>query len=73
MLKESKESSVDAVGGEAAGLPVLPGLQVENYGNVSLPIDETVGEKLIKISSQAPYGHKYQTITNTEGNNNIII
>ena len=62
LLRDAKLSGADSIGGRAIELPSHPGLYVENYGDVPLPINTDVGEKLIKISVQAPYGYKYDTL-----------
>jgi hypothetical protein len=66
LLRIAKQTGNDSFGGQAKELPPHPGLYVENYGNVPLPINEDVGEKLIKLSKQAPYGYKYDTLLNKE-------
>jgi hypothetical protein len=66
LIREAKASGEDVVAGEASELPPYPGLFVENYGHVPLPLNEHVAESLIKLSTQAPYGFKYDTLYDKE-------
>ncbi len=43
----------------------MPGLFIESYGLVPLPLNTSVAEDLIKISCQAPYGHGLETRVDT--------
>ena len=52
LIKETRTSGEDSIGGEAPELPFLPGLFVQNYGDVALPLDEMNGERLIKTCFQ---------------------
>ena len=62
LIRDSRPHGYDSIGGEASELPVLPGLYVENYGDVILPLDKENGERLVKVCKQAPYGLKYETL-----------
>ena len=52
--------------GEAIELPFNPHLIVKCYGFVPLPINESIAEQLIKLSTQAPYGKLYETLVDTK-------
>ena len=45
--------------------PVLPGLEVEEIGNVGVPLSAADAKRLIKKASQAPYGRGEETIVDT--------
>jgi predicted 2-oxoglutarate/Fe(II)-dependent dioxygenase YbiX len=45
---------------------VLPGLTVDGIGEIALPISKSDARRLIKLSSQAPYGRGEATIVDTE-------
>ena len=49
ILKNSSASGEYSVSGEAKELPVLPGLHVKNIGPISLPLNETMANDLIKV------------------------
>ena len=66
LLRTAKQAGNDSIGGEAKELANLPGLYVENYGDVPLPLNEVIAEGLIKLSTQAPYGYKYDTLYNKD-------
>lgn len=55
----------------AAGtLPsILPGLEINNVGEISLPLNPEQAEKIIAQCEQAPFGLKEQTIVDTEVRN----
>ncbi len=66
LLSTAKQTGDDSIGGPAKELSAHPGLYVENYGDVPLPLNEVVAEGLIKLSKHAPYGYKYDTLLNNE-------
>ncbi len=43
-------------------MPTYPGLYVQGFGNVPLPLNEIVAEELIKLCSKSPFGVKYKTV-----------
>jgi predicted 2-oxoglutarate/Fe(II)-dependent dioxygenase YbiX len=45
---------------------VLPGLTVDGVGEIALPVSRTDARRLIKHSSQAPYGQGEATIVDTD-------
>jgi hypothetical protein len=48
-------------------LPMLLDLEILNdYGALTLPLNENIAEKLIKICKQAPYGFNHETLINKE-------
>ena len=44
----------------------LPGIEVNEVGEVSLPVSAAAAEKLIKAADQAPYGRGEETIVDTD-------
>ena len=44
----------------------LPGIEVDDIGEVSLPISAATAKKLIKAADQAPYGRGEETIVDTD-------
>ena len=61
-LKEKKSSGSPSVGGEAHELNPKINLNVKNFGDIQLPLNETQAEKLIKICKKAPFGQKLETL-----------
>lgn len=50
----------------SGSLPMLlPGLTIEGLGELSLPINDTIYQELLKFSTQAPFGKGSKTITDT--------
>ena len=62
LLVNSKEQGRYSSGGEAHELPIDVNLYVNNYGQVTLPLNKQKGEDLVKICSQAPFGLNLETI-----------
>jgi hypothetical protein len=62
ILRNVKQSGSDSVCGAATELPPHPGLYVENYGDVPLPLNQVFADGLIKFSRQA----SYDTLLNKE-------
>ncbi len=44
----------------------LPGIEVDDVGEISLPISAATAKKLIKSADQAPYGRGEETIVDTD-------
>jgi hypothetical protein len=61
-LKEKKSSGSPSVGGEAHELNPKINLNVKNFGDIQLPLNETQAEKLIKKCKKAPFGQKLETL-----------
>jgi hypothetical protein len=65
LLKEIKPSCHHSVAGKAHELNANIGLNVNNFGDIQLPLDETQAEELIKVCKQASYGQKLDTLYDT--------
>lgn len=48
-------------GGVAEALPALPGLVVEDVGQISVPLTESCAKKLIDKCEKSCYGHNFDT------------
>jgi hypothetical protein len=67
LIKNAKSLGENAISGEATMLPMLLDLEILNdYGALTLPLNENIAEKLIKICKQAPYGFNHETLINKE-------
>lgn len=64
-LKKTKSTGQYAFDGVASELPPLLGLEIKNFGPVSLPLYEEQAEKLIKVCEQAPFGRNEKTLLDT--------
>ena len=64
---------VTCTGGEAKGLPALPGLHIEGVGQIPLPLNQDIAEKLKKVSHQAPHGRGMETLIDTSVRNTLQI
>ena len=64
ILKITKSNGESAIGGEASELPILPGLFVRNFGDVSIPLCSQQAEDLIKVCKQASFGLKSENMAN---------
>jgi len=62
VLQNAKRVGEYSVSGEATELPVLPNLHVKNFGLVSLPLNDSQANDLIKICAQAPFGRNQLTL-----------
>jgi hypothetical protein len=45
--------------------PILPGLEIKKVGPIGIPVSQADAKRLIKASSQAPYGRGEETIIDT--------
>jgi hypothetical protein len=68
LLKNTKSSGETSIGGEAIELPIIPGLFVKNFGDVSMPLCPQQAKELIKVCKQAPYGLNYENSLELEPN-----
>ena len=66
LIQNAASSGDSSISGEAFEMPSYPGLFVDNFGYIPLPLVESVAESLLKICNQAPYGHNYETKINKE-------
>jgi hypothetical protein len=64
ILKITKSNGESVIGGEASELPILPGLFVRNFGDVSIPLCSQQAEDLIKVCKQASFGLKSENLAN---------
>ena len=51
LLRDAQPSNQNSFGGEACEIPIYPGLFVQNFGYVSIPINEQSADKLAKLFS----------------------
>jgi hypothetical protein len=58
-LSKCGDYSVD---GEASEMPKIVGLEVKNFGPVSLPLRDPQASALINLCQKAPYGYNQQTL-----------
>jgi len=75
MLSAAEQQLLDALGDLTESISfcasdtcplVLPGLMVDRVGEIALPISKADARRLIKHSSQAPYGRGEATIVDTD-------
>ena len=50
VLKNTKNHGEYSVSGEATELPALPNLHVKNFGPVSLPLNDSQANELLKVN-----------------------
>ena len=62
-VKQAYKSGDYCVDGVATDLPVSIGLEVKDFGPVSIPlVESTAAQNLIKYCRQAPFGKNTQTL-----------
>ena len=61
-LKQAPSSGSYTVEGEAFEMPTMLGLEVNNFGPISLPLMDPQASNLIKICKQAPFGKHEKTL-----------
>ena len=61
-LKECKKLGVFCSHEEAQELPTTIGLEVNNLGPISLPLDDFQANRLVEMCQQAPFGKDNQTL-----------
>lgn len=61
-LKKATNSGEFSFEGEAVDLPCMLGLEIKDFGVVSLPFQDPQASELIKRCQQAPYGKNSKTL-----------
>jgi hypothetical protein len=55
-----------SVEGHAYEMPSMPGLEINNFGLIQLPLADPQASELIKMCEQAPFGRNLETVLDTK-------
>ncbi|RKP18171.1 hypothetical protein ROZALSC1DRAFT_30108 [Rozella allomycis CSF55] len=62
ILKNFREQGEYTFGDIADSLPVLPGLEIDGVGPISLPLAAFQAKEIIQVAERSPYGKEFQTL-----------